>query len=99
MAETWAADLDHAHELGVDRRDITRGAIAFVLRRGLPTWWRKSVARAVLITIAFLVSVAFIPPWLLLPVVALGLLAWLIASPTRAGSEPRNEQEATHPLS
>ena len=91
MAETWTADLDYAEELGVDPSDIARGAVAFVVRRGLSAWCRRRWAKALLIAIALLVTVAFIPPWLLMPIIALGLLAWLIASPTRASSEPRAE--------
>lgn len=90
MGETWAADLEHADQLGVDRRDIARGAIAFVLRRGVSAWCRRQWVRAVLVVIVLLASVAFIPAWLLVPVVALGLLVWLIAAPTRAMSEPLN---------
>ncbi|GGH44661.1 hypothetical protein GCM10010921_19470 [Microbacterium album] len=81
MAETWAADLDHADDLGVDRGDIARGAIAFVVRRGPFAWGRRRWVRAALITVALLVSVSFVPPWFLIPIVGLGLLAWLIASP------------------
>lgn len=96
MAETWTADLDYAEELGVDCSDIARGAVAFVVRRGLSAWCRRRWAKALLITIALLVTVALIPPWLLMPIVALGLLAWLIASPTGASSEPRAELKSPH---
>lgn len=99
MAETWTADLDYADELGVDCDDIARGAVAFVVRRGLSAWCRRQWVRASLITIALLVSIAFIPPWLLVPIVTLGLLVWLITSPTRASSEPREEPNIPHPLS
>lgn len=84
MTETWTADLDYADEVGVDHRDIARGAVAFVIRRGPSAWCRRRWATALLIALALLVTVAFIPPWLLIPAVALGLLVWLIASPTRA---------------
>ena len=87
MAETWAADLDCADQLGVDRRDIARGAIAFVLRRGLSAWCRRRWFRPVPVLLAFLASAAVIPAWLLVPAVALGLLAWLIAAPTSVTSK------------
>ena len=98
MAETWAADLDYADELGVDHRDIARGAVAFVLRRGPSAWCRRRWAKALLIALALLVTVAFIPPWLLIPTVALGLLVWLIASPTPASSEPETHPKSSRPL-
>lgn len=82
MAEIWAADLDHADELSVDCGDIARGAVAFVVRRGPSAWCRRRWARATLTTAGLLASMTFIPPWFLVPVVALGLLVWLIAAPT-----------------
>lgn len=88
MAEAWTADLDYAEELGVDHEDIARGAIVFVVRRGAAAWCRRLWTRVVLIVLALLVALVLVPPWLLIPVVALGLLVWLIASPTRPSSEP-----------
>jgi len=99
MAETWTADLDYAEELGVDSSDIVRGAVAFVVRRGLSAWCRRRWAKALIITVALMATVAFIPPWLLMPIIALGLLAWLIASPTRTSSKPRAELKSRHDLS
>lgn len=93
MAETWTADLDYADECGVDHRDIARGAVAFALRRGPSAWCRRRWVKALLIAVALLVIVAFIPPWLLVPTVALGLLVWLIASPTRASSKAGREPQ------
>jgi len=98
MAETWTADLDYADELGVDHRDIARGAVAFVLRRGPSAWCRRRWAKAFLVSLALLATVAFIPPWLLIPTVALGLLVWLIASPTRTAPEPGSEPNSPHRL-
>jgi hypothetical protein len=98
MAETWVADLDHADELGIDHRDIARGAVAFAIRRGPLAWCRRRGAQAPLIALALLVTVAFVPPWLVIPTVALGLLVWLIASPTRADSEPGTDLKSSHSL-
>jgi len=98
MAETWTADLVHAEELGVDCGDIARGAIIFVVRRGPSAWCHRLWARAILIAIALLVAVTFIPPWLLIPIVALGLLVWLIVSPTRVNSELQAEPKSSHHL-
>ena len=94
MAETWCADLDHADEIGVDQRDIARGAILFVLRRGLSTWCRRRWCSAALLLIALFVS-AVVPAWLLVPGVACGLLAWVIAAPTHAAVE-RHASRSVH---
>ena len=87
MAEAWAADLNHADELDIDPWDIARGAILYVAIRGISTWWRRQWARVVLITMALVISAIIIPPWVLLPVIALASILWLIAAPTtRPGS-------------
>jgi hypothetical protein len=91
MGETWAADLDYADELGVDHRDIARGAVVFVIRRGPAAWCRRRWVKALLIALGLLVAVGFIPLWLLIPAVALGLVFWLIASPAPEGSDPGRE--------
>ena len=96
MAETWAADLDYADELGVDCGDIARGAVTFAARRGPSAWCRRRWVRATLITGALLMSVAFIPPWFLIAIVALGLLVWLIAAPT--GEPPKASRTSRHLL-
>jgi len=95
MAETWAADLEYADELGMGCGDIARGAVAFVVRRGPSMWCRRRWVRAALITVAFLASAAFIPLWFLLPVVALGLFVWLIAAPA---GEPRKSPRTSRRL-
>ena len=87
MAEAWVADLNHADELDIDPWDIARGAILYVAIRGISTWWRRQWARVVLITMALVISAIIIPPWVLLPVIALASILWLIAAPTtRPGS-------------
>lgn len=99
MAEVWTADLDHADELGVDRSDIARGAVAYIILRGPSAWCRRRWAKTLLIALALLATVAFIPPWLLIPALALGLLVWLVASPAPASSEHRSDPRSSPHLS
>lgn len=91
MAEAWTADLAHANELGMRRWGIARGAIVFVVRRGLSIWCRRLWGRIVVVALALLIASAFIAPWLLLPTLVLGLIAWLILAPAREGKELRSE--------
>lgn len=82
MAEAWAADLLHADELGIEEFAIARGAMLFFLRHGPTMWWRRHSLRVAVGVLATVTMATAVSPWFLLLAISLGLVAWLISSPT-----------------